>query len=160
MKNHSDDGFQKLEICGENMVLSPVDENSTKLICDCQLSYLYYPDDNSCYEAYTRGPCPFGNHLILPEGEKISRCEKNSCTEEGVVLFKGKCLRLWARTSLCESPENKRSALIVNDFQLSCSEPTYDEIITAPPKVCPNGSRRILLGACKKVFAYILNSYF
>ena len=131
------------------MLLYPGGGNTSSWICDCKGKFLYFPANNSCYEAYKRGPCPPKHIVILPPGEVIPKCSENPCLAENHVLFKGSCVKINTVGGKCGPKE----ILAVNEttFQLECSPTDVDPflIINAPPKVCPAGSRRNSLGICR-----------
>lgn len=139
-----------LETCRENMALFQESENSTNWICDCTFDqYLYYAEKNSCYQAYTQGPCPAAHYLVLNPGEKLAKCQKNPCKEDGLVPYNDVCATLGQQSKACF----RRGYLVVDEnFQLGCIFSRIFNIIKAPPKICPPGSRRITLGRCKHVW--------
>ncbi|XP_033217238.1 uncharacterized protein LOC117173006 [Belonocnema kinseyi] len=135
--------------CPENMIFIPSDENLNDWICHCEESDLYFPATNSCHEAYKRGPCPPENYLIFPPGEKWEKCEKNPCLQDGLVLFEGSCAPI-------KNPFGNyliKKLLRVHKFDLrsrfSRSTIKATNIVTAPVKPCPKGTRRDSSGICR-----------
>ncbi|XP_046434354.1 uncharacterized protein LOC124186570 [Neodiprion fabricii] len=137
--------------CPENMLLYPGDGAQSVWECDCKPGYLYFPLNNSCHPAYRQGPCRPENYAVLPQGEVVPKCERNPCKQDGLVSYNNTCYELRKIGGPCAQNEY----LIVNDatFQLECTSASTDPfmIIDAPPKLCPNGSRRNALGICRKM---------
>ncbi|KAL6264139.1 hypothetical protein P5V15_004218 [Pogonomyrmex californicus] len=137
--------------CPENMLLYPGDGAKDAWVCDCRSGFLYFPLNDSCYEAYRQGPCPPKNYVVLPENETVPRCVENPCLEDGVVPYNNTCYPLRTIGGPCE-PDG---VIGVNEttFQLECEEADIAPfiIIDVPPRKCPPGSRRSTLGECKKV---------
>ncbi|XP_033217973.1 uncharacterized protein LOC117173479 [Belonocnema kinseyi] len=150
-KNISNDSEMTPEECPKYMDLFPVDNDpSNNFICDCNHpAYLYYFEDDSCYQAYEQGPCPSEYYLILSPGEDLAKCEKNPCLENGLVPFQDTCAGLYK-----VGPPCIHSFILTVDpdnFQLRCTFKSLN-IIKAPEIKCLPGSRRNALGACKKEF--------
>ena len=131
------------------MIYYSIDEKSTQWICDCSLSYLYFSEDDSCYIPYRRGPCPAEHYLVLPPGKLLAKCEKNPCLEDNIVFFNGRCIRLYEKGTCGYS--TSYVAVNMNTFELMCIFTRTLNIIKAPAKVCPPGSRRTAAGICKRV---------
>ena len=130
----------------------PVHENSTELICDCSFpAFLYFEETKSCYPIYRKGPCPAGNYLVLPPGEDVATCEKNPCEKDGLVPFNGSCAPLFVRGPHCLL----NGYLNVNptNFEIICTFQRIQNIVNAPSKPCPPGSRRNSLSICKKTIS-------
>ncbi|CAF4910350.1 unnamed protein product [Pieris macdunnoughi] len=79
-------------LCGENELYYPGDQKDD-WICDCRPGYLYYPEKNSCWPAFRRGPCSSDEHLVLRLNSVIPICVTNPCVD-GFVMWKGRCERL------------------------------------------------------------------
>ena len=137
------------QTCPENMIPIPAEENSKDWTCGCKEFYLFFPETNSCHEAYKQGPCPPENYLVLPPGEKVARCEKNPCLKDGLVFFEGSCASLY---NPCGNSE-KSLKLKEFDFKIRCSRSPVraTNIVTAPAKKCPKGTRRDSAGNCRRV---------
>lgn len=137
--------------CPKNMLLYPGDGAKITWVCDCKPRFLYFPLNNSCHEAYRRGPCLSENYVVLPEGEAVPRCEKNPCLEDGVVPYNGTCYPLKTVGGPCAP----NGTISVNEttFQLECTPIDVSPfvIIDTPKRTCPPGSRRSMLGVCKKI---------
>ncbi|XP_018372855.1 PREDICTED: uncharacterized protein LOC108767445 isoform X2 [Trachymyrmex cornetzi] len=140
--------------CPKDMLLYPGDSAKDAWVCDCRPRFLYFPLNNSCYEAYRQGPCPPKNYVVLPEDDAIPRCVENPCLKDGEVPFNGTCYPLRTIGGPC-APDG---VIGVNEttFQLECVETNIAPfiIIDPPPRTCPPGSRRSTLGVCKKVKRY------
>lgn len=57
-------------------------------------AYIYHPDKQQCYEAYTRGPCKQGHFLVLPPNHVVPACQENSCEKDNFVPFRNGCYKL------------------------------------------------------------------
>jgi len=142
--------------CPKDMLLYPGDNAENTWVCDCRPRFLYFPSfslNNSCHEAYRQGPCPPKNYVILPKDEAVPRCVENPCIEDGVVPYNGTCYPL-----TIDGPCAPYGVLGVNEttFQLECVTTnivtrSVVEVIKAPLRTCPPGSRRSTLGSCRKV---------
>lgn len=139
------------------MSLYPLTDNSRSWICDCEPKYLYHKDDDSCYEAYTRGPCPAHQYLILPQDKSIASCEENPCVEDGLVPYNGTCLPLRVLMGSCAP----RGTIRVNTetLQLELDNQAIWAIASMRGeylwqkkfiKECPPGSRRNFYNICEK----------
>ncbi|XP_036150950.1 uncharacterized protein LOC105828933 isoform X2 [Monomorium pharaonis] len=137
--------------CPKDMLSYPSDSAKDAWVCDCRPRFLYFPMNDSCYEAYRQGPCPPKNYVVLPEDEAVPRCVENPCLEDGIVPFNDGCHPLRTKGGPC-APEG---VIGVNEttFQLQCVEANIAPffIIDGPTRTCPPGSRRSTLGICKKV---------
>lgn len=139
--------------CPKNMLLYPGDGVKSTWVCDCIPRFLYFPLNDSCYEAYRQGPCPFMNYVVLPKDEAVPRCEQNPCLDDGVVPYNGTCYPLKTAGGPC-APDG---TINVNEttFQLECvplDVSTFSIFEDIPKKTkCPPGSRRSILGTCKKI---------
>lgn len=137
--------------CPKNMLLYPGDGARDAWVCDCRPRFLYFPLNNSCYEAYRQGPCPPENYVILAKDEVVPRCAENPCLEDGVVPYNGTCYPLKTIGGPCD-PDG---IISVNEdtFQLECVPTNVAPfiIIDVPRRTCPPGSRRSMLGVCKKI---------
>ncbi|XP_015584984.1 uncharacterized protein LOC107262868 [Cephus cinctus] len=137
--------------CPENMLLYPGDGHVSAWICDCRPRFLYFPLNNSCHEAYMRGPCLPKEYVVLPLGESVPKCEKNPCLEDGLVQYNNTCYGLKTSGGPC-APDG---VLGVNEttFEIECipNELVLFNIIDAPTNRCPAGSRRNSLGVCRKM---------
>jgi len=138
--------------CPKNMSLHLVDDARDVWMCECNSPFLYFPLNDSCYEAYRQGPCPSKNYLVLLKNETMPRCVKNRCLQDGLVPYNDACYPL--QTIPCNP---YLLELNVTIFQLKCMplRPHYlnffDDI---PTRNCPSGSRRSLKSeACIKVQA-------
>lgn len=132
------------------MLLYSDDGPRSAWVCDCQPYYVYFPRNDSCHEAFRRGPCAERHYVYLPLNESLPRCVENPCVEDGVVPFKGDCYPLGLKDGPCEG-----GVLGVNEttFQLQCLSTDIAPfvIIDAPKRACPKGSRRNNLGICRLV---------
>lgn len=101
-----------------------VRENSTDQFCDCEDTFLYHPEEDTCYDAYRQGPCQSGYYNALPPGEDVAKCIKNPCRVDGLVSFQGKCHFLWEAGIPCK---DNSTYLGVNkdNFQIECSNERY-----------------------------------
>lgn len=138
--------------CPKNMLLYPGSTSTDSWVCDCRPRFLYFPLNDSCYEAYRQGPCTFKNYVVLLKNEVLPRCVGNPCLEDGVVPYNGTCYPLRTIGGPCAP----KGILGVNEmtFQLECVPVNAAPfvIITPVPKgMCPLGSRRSIFGTCKKV---------
>ncbi|XP_011876351.1 PREDICTED: uncharacterized protein LOC105566732 [Vollenhovia emeryi] len=137
--------------CPKDMLRYPGDGGKDSWVCDCRPRFLYFPLNDSCYEAYRQGPCPPKNYVVLPEDEAVPRCVENPCSVDGEVQFNDTCYPLRTRGGPC-APDG---VIGVNEttFELECVEASIAPfiIIELPTRVCPPGSKRSTLGACKKV---------
>ncbi|OAD56935.1 hypothetical protein WN48_02460 [Eufriesea mexicana] len=138
------------DTCPENMLLYPGDGNISTWICDCRPTFLYFPLNNSCHEAYRQGPCTPQNYVVLPKNEVVPKCVKNPCLEDGLVPYNNTCYRL----KTIDSPCNPDGIIAVNEttFELECVPTDIAPfiIIQAPKRQCPAGSRRNSLGICRE----------
>lgn len=90
--------------------------------CDCEDTFLYHSEHDSCYDAYRQGPCSSRQYFILPPGETNAKCEKNPCKVDGMVPFKEKCHFLWKSGDPC----NNETYLGINSqFQIECNSSKY-----------------------------------
>lgn len=139
------------------MLLFPSDGAKSAWVCDCISRYLYFPMNDSCHEAYRQGPCPLHHFVVLPEDNAVPRCEPNICFLDGMVPFNGTCHLLRSVGGAC-GPNAK---LNVNEttFRLECEplEIVHFTIIDTirRPMPCPPGSRRSILGDCRKVVQFL-----
>lgn len=138
--------------CPKNMSLHQVDDKMNVSICECKSRFLYFSWNDSCYEAYSQGPCPSKNYFVLPENETMPRCVENPCPEDSMVPYNGTCYP-FKTIGPCKPEE----ILDVDEmtFQLKCIPfyvPYY--FTDTPTRKCPSGSRRSLkLDVCRKVQA-------
>ncbi|KAI4484840.1 PREDICTED: uncharacterized protein LOC106793926 [Polistes canadensis] len=135
--------------CPENMLLYPSDGNKLTWVCDCRPRFLYFPLNDTCYEAYKQGPCPPQHYVILPEGEAVPQCVKNPCLEDGLVKYNNVCYPLRTIGGPCAP-----AVIGVNatNFKLECIPTDIAPfiIINVPDRGgCPPGSRRTTFGVCK-----------
>lgn len=59
---------------------------------------------DTCYPAYTRGPCSQGQYLILPRNKVVPECKSNPCVRDHFVPFRGGCYEL-NKPGPCALPE-------------------------------------------------------
>ncbi|XP_014205820.1 uncharacterized protein LOC106637531 [Copidosoma floridanum] len=122
--------------------------------CDCKPLYIYFPLNDSCHEAFRRGPCPDSHYVYMPLNESLPSCVENPCVMDGIVPFEDGCYPLGMKEGPC-----KGGALGVNEttFQLQCLDTSIGPhvIIDAPRKSCPKGSRRNNQGVCKVILLKI-----
>lgn len=125
--------------------------NATSKECDCRPKFIYYPTSNSCYLPYFQGPCKEGEYLVLLEDELISKCVKNPCLQNGLVMYNNSCYTL----NKVGPPCNADYSLAVNEttFKVECIDLSVESfmLIAVPQRKCPAGSRRNSLGVCKEV---------
>lgn len=137
------------------MLLYPGNGAKNSWVCDCRPRFLYFPLNDSCYEAYRQGPCSYKNYVVLLKNEVLPRCVENPCSEDGVVPYNGVCYPLRTIGGPCAPT----GVLGVNKttFQLECIPldiAPFMIITTVPKRMCPPGSRRSMLGICRKVWIY------
>lgn len=65
-------------------------------------AYIYHPESDACWGAYQRGPCAFGEYLILPKDSVIPVCMKNPCNADRYVYWGGRCERLGSITACAD----------------------------------------------------------
>lgn len=118
-------------------------------ICDCKPGFLYFPLNNSCHEAYRQGPCASQHYVVLPKNEIIAKCIRNPCLQDGIVQYNNTCYFL--RTTDGPCAPNKVIDVNTITFELECISEIEPFIIIEIPKQCPVGSRRDILGICKKI---------
>ncbi|XP_011263765.1 uncharacterized protein LOC105255915 [Camponotus floridanus] len=138
--------------CPKNMNLYPVENEINVWICECKSGFMYFPLDDSCYEAYKQGPCPSKNYLVLPENETLPRCVENPFLEDGMVPYNGTCYLL-KTLGPCEPGQ----LLDVHEttFQLKCIQQWAASFIGTLRRDCPSGSLRSLKSeACIKIPDY------
>lgn len=137
------------ETCPENMLLYPGDDPKSAWICDCKPRFVYFPQNDSCHEAFFQGPCPKDYFVYLELNKTIPNCVPNPCKRNGFVLYKGMCHQLREKGGPCD----EEAVLAVNEttFQLECmgADLVPFFIIDGPRKPCPQGSKRNSLGVCK-----------
>ncbi|XP_012063367.1 PREDICTED: uncharacterized protein LOC105626682 [Atta cephalotes] len=138
--------------CPENMLLYPGNGAKNSWVCDCRPRFLYFPLNNSCYEAYRQGPCSYKNYVVLLKNEVLPRCMENPCSEDSIVPYNGECYPLRTIGGPCAPT----GVLGVNEttFQLECVSldiAPFMIITTVLKRICPPGSRRSMLGICRKV---------
>lgn len=138
--------------CAKDMLLYPGNGNDVAWVCDCRPRFLYFPLNDSCHEAYRQGPCPLEHYVILPDGEAVPKCVRNPCLEDGLVQYNNTCYPLRTIGGPC-GPDG---VLGVNEtnFRLECipNEIAPFIIINAPKRGCLPGTRRTLLGTCRKPY--------
>ncbi|XP_066598243.1 uncharacterized protein [Prorops nasuta] len=136
--------------CPKNMLLYPGDSSNSTWICDCRPRFLYFPLNDSCFEAYKQGPCRKHYYVVLNEERAVPQCVPNPCMEDGLVRYNNTCYALRTIGGPCD-PDG---VLGVNEttFTVECvpTEIAPFIIIQAPKRQCPAGSRRNALGICKK----------
>ncbi|KOC64739.1 hypothetical protein WH47_00242 [Habropoda laboriosa] len=137
--------------CPENMLLYPGSGSKSTWICDCRPKFLYFPLNDSCYEAYKQGPCKPQHYVVLPKNEVVPKCEKNPCLVDGVVQYNNTCYSLRTVGGPCAP----KGIIEVNEttFELECVPSDIEPfiIIQAPKRQCPVGSRRNSVGICREV---------
>lgn len=62
----------------------------TNCRCDCRPGYVYYVQNNDCYEAYKQGPCKDREILVVGKDTSNPKCVINDC-QKGFVMFNGAC---------------------------------------------------------------------
>ncbi|KAL0819778.1 hypothetical protein ABMA28_007819 [Loxostege sticticalis] len=87
--------------CAVNELYYPGDQKDD-WICDCRPAYIYHPESDACWGAYQRGPCAFGEYLILPKDSVIPVCMKNPCNADRYVYWGGRCERLGSITACAD----------------------------------------------------------
>ncbi|XP_076666339.1 uncharacterized protein LOC143367949 [Andrena cerasifolii] len=135
--------------CPENMLLYPGGSDKSKGVCGCIPTFLRFPGNNSCYQAYTQGPCAPGNYVVLHKNESVPKCGKNPCTKDGEVPYNGTCYPL--RTVGGPCGPNGVLEIIDTTFEIECVPIHIAQfsIIYAPPRPCPIGSRSDGNGICR-----------
>ncbi|KAF7987170.1 hypothetical protein HCN44_011476 [Aphidius gifuensis] len=137
--------------CPKNMLQYPGDGVKSVWVCDCRPTYLYFPLNDTCHEAFRQGPCKVGEYVVLPPGNVTPKCQKNPCHHDGMVPYNGTCHNLRMTGGPCGD-----NVLGVNEttYQLECiTTDIAPFIIIDAPLIdsCPPGSRRITVGDCKPV---------
>ncbi|XP_015120223.1 uncharacterized protein LOC107043302 [Diachasma alloeum] len=136
----------KTRHCPPNMMYVPEED-----ACECETGFLYYGPTDGCYAPYQRGPCPPGEHLVLPRGSEIAKCLANPCGNNGTVPFENTCIHLLTPGPPCTGGQ----AAVVDEatYELSCRSvgAILYQIITAPVRGCRRGSRRIASGKCRAI---------
>ncbi|XP_011167700.1 uncharacterized protein LOC105201400 [Solenopsis invicta] len=141
--------------CPQNMLLYPGSGSKDSWVCDCKPRYLYFPLNNSCYEAYRQGPCLSRHYVVLVKDEAVPRCMKNPCFEDGVVPYNGTCYPLKTIGGPCSSKE----MLTVNEitFQLECMSVALRDNISSFVTVPTVLKRMPLRGSRRSLLAIVLN---
>ncbi|XP_051166657.1 uncharacterized protein LOC127284962 [Leptopilina boulardi] len=111
--------------CPQNMARYIDETNHSITFCDCKETFLYFPENDFCYDSYRQGPCPSEQYLTLAPGENVAKCEKNPCLLDGLVPFDDNCYFLWKSELPCEKMFHK---LIVNTstFKIECNQGSYN----------------------------------
>lgn len=135
--------------CPKNMLLYSGVGNISTWICDCKPGFLYFPLNNSCHEAYRQGPCAPQHYVVLPKNEVIPKCIKNPCLQDGIIQYNNTCYSLGTTGGPCAP--NEVIAVNTITFELECTSEIEPFIIIKISKECPVGSRRNILGICKKI---------
>lgn len=140
---------------------SSMDQNNTRIICDCLPKYLYFPLKDACYQAYRRGPCKYGEYFVpleYDDDEMEVTCQVNPCRIDGQVLFEDNCVQIGCSGS-CDN-NNPNRAVTVNPmtFALECTDSVVVPFIGTridsynSSSKCPyKGSKRNMLKICKRV---------
>ncbi|XP_043462219.1 uncharacterized protein LOC122498514 isoform X2 [Leptopilina heterotoma] len=160
-----DDNFQVT--CDDSKYLGTINsENSSKTcpensylfsrhypsnyLCECEEKFLFV--NRTCYAAYRQGPCQQGSYLIFPLEGSYPQCKSNPCKLDGLVPFNNGCYEINEYGPACPDRFDKLSA-VGKMRELKCvfvlPGLVFKGIINAPAKVCPKGSRRVLLLGCK-----------
>ena len=129
------------------------DSHSTNFICDCKPAHVYDHESDSCYKLYKQEFCPEHYYINLPENESNPICEKNVCLKSGLVQFKSACYALGSQEPCVTKSGENGGFLIVNatNLKLECSYKILPyHIIKVPTKTCLRGSRRNILGICRR----------
>lgn len=86
-------------------------------------AYIYFPAKQQCYPAYSRGPCPQGQFLILPENKVVPECRHNRCAKDNFVWFREACHEL-DKAGPCELGEQLSNVVGINEttLQLICTK--------------------------------------
>ncbi|XP_015584985.1 uncharacterized protein LOC107262869 [Cephus cinctus] len=136
--------------CPLNMKLYYNEEEDNQF-CDCDLGFIYYPPNNSCYLPYRKGPCSSRKYLILGQDEAVARCKKNPCLTDGLVMFNGTCHELGKSGTVCNA--SKILGVHNDAYSIGCIEITFPNrnIISAPLRACRPGTRRVANGTCRTI---------
>lgn len=118
-------------------------------------AFVYHPKTDKCWPAFRKGPCEDGQYLVLNGDSAIPVCEKNPCTIDSYVQYKGRCEQL-ASITPCMHMWPIPAALTVNSTTLTVScerlnlESRFGERIPAKVSVtpCPPGCKRSVTGKC------------
>ncbi|XP_050329996.1 uncharacterized protein LOC126759300 [Bactrocera neohumeralis] len=146
--------------CKSNELLYPGD-HADDWICDCAPGALYYPDSDSCYPAFRRGPCEAEHMLILARNEVLPQCIKNDCKVDGLVKINNVCYKI-GDSAPCPNAQLSyvlgvnTATLMLDCIKLSISvktrvslldddEPDYD---LSKVDLCARGSQRSIEGTC------------
>lgn len=129
--------------------MQPFKLPTNETFCECKPRYLYYPETDSCYEAYRNKPCnSTSQYFILDTKDQTAKCEENPCKTDGYVEYEKGCYPLQSIDSPCGIDE----VLNVNEttFQVECAHiDIIPFIVVQVPKTdCPSGSRRNYVGIC------------
>lgn len=118
-------------------------------LCDCKPQSLYFPLNNSCYEAYKQGPCSLSHYFILPENETVPHCVQNPCLVNGVVLYNNTCYTL---KTVGPCPPGSILDVNATTVQVECVRANIElsTIINVPPRECPPGSLRDQRNICRE----------
>ncbi|XP_053659413.1 uncharacterized protein LOC128708460 [Anopheles marshallii] len=93
------------ERCAENEILYPGDHEHD-WVCDCKPTFVYHPQEQKCYQMYTKGFCPTGKIIYIEPNGKNPVCILNHC-QDGEVFFIDGCAKLNQEHSNCTVAEIK-----------------------------------------------------
>ncbi|KAJ8985261.1 hypothetical protein NQ317_007046, partial [Molorchus minor] len=136
----------------KNQLLYPGDQTHD-WICDCGPGYIYYPEEDGCFAAYRRGPCPSGHHLIIKKGEVVPKCVSNPC-EDGFAIFNSTCFELGKPNGPCRPINEGGGIFDVNATTLNveCLVGTDRLSLFSLPSNCAPGSKRDNNGKCRVIY--------
>ncbi|GBP61168.1 hypothetical protein EVAR_28376_1 [Eumeta japonica] len=137
-------------MCPANELYYPGDQKDD-WICDCRPAYLYHPASDSCWPAWTRGPCAEKQYLVLPSNTVIPVCEQNPC-DDGKVPWNTKCETLGSSQPCVHLFPPTVAVLGVNATTLAieCVALTFSSRLTESNNIsgCSPGCRRNVKGEC------------
>ena len=124
--------------------------------CDCLRHHVYWPEEERCYPVYQRGPCPAGQHLVVPEEARRAVCRPADCPD-GEVLFGDAS---WDIPTGCYSapehrdddpclPSGGQLTIDPHTLKVACKHTQLNAVFDAPNVRCPAGSYLDFTGQCR-----------
>jgi hypothetical protein len=163
--------YDQFQQCPAGMTLSPSKDGT--ISCDCRAGYLYNSEDDKCYKAYTKGPCPrYGDYFILPRDAKVKqeeiiapKCVKNPCKFIDYVCLGGSCPSAINIQRDCVKLGNYcmndtgRYEIDLETEQLEIACISLDKLLrrtiaNVPSFACSKGSKRDVNGVCRKTTSF------
>ncbi|ODN01198.1 hypothetical protein Ocin01_05480 [Orchesella cincta] len=124
--------------------------------CDCKENYLYHQRDGNCYDAYSKGPCNNGEVFltkVTTKGALPASCVKNKCSQEGFFCNAPSCPRdrnCVKLSSNCPGGVWQIDPEKLTPACLDMGKLPQRIIGNVPTLACAPGSRRDILGTCRK----------